>query len=128
MAQIPDSPLPCISISFAPNEPLSLLKKSFSPFALGRPAEPDSPRPQHLLPPPAISPSEMLRPQRHGSLSPLSPPLLSGGKGLERARFEAMLRASKERSAMVGAKKPVELRKEIAVKAQKAKQRELSSS
>ena len=58
-----------------------------------------------------------------GQLSPLSAGV-SGGKGLERAKFEAMLRASKERMAMVGAKKPVELRKEIAVKVQMAKQRE----
>ena len=73
-----------------------------------------------------MSPSRLLHAQRHAQLSPLSPTLPGGGKGLERARFEAMLRASKERSAMVGAKKPVELRKEIAFKAQRAKQREFT--
>ncbi|KAF8591907.1 hypothetical protein K439DRAFT_612759 [Ramaria rubella] len=120
MLQVPDSPVPCISISFAPFE-LPPVEPN-SPFAVPLPSEPDSPRPQHLLPPPIMSPNQVLRVERHGKLSPLSSS--GSGKGLERTKFEAMLKASKERSAMVGAKKPIELRKEIALKVQKAKQTE----
>ena len=119
MPQLPASPIPSISISLSPS---LLPAEPTSPFPHSLPEEPDSPRPVHLQPPPAMSPNQVLRADRHGHLSPLSPPPPHGGKGLERARFDAMLKASKERSAMVGAKKPVDLRKEIAVKAQKVKQ------
>jgi hypothetical protein len=56
-------------------------------------------------------------------LSPLRPPDSPvKATGLERERFEAMLKASKERSAAVGAKKEADLRKEIALKTHKSKQ------
>ena len=58
-----------------------------------------------------------------GGLSPLRPvDVPVTGKGLERERFEALLRASKERNAALGGKKDVDLRKEIALKAHKTKQ------
>jgi len=119
MLQAP-SPIPSISISFSPHQLPPVESKS--PLTQPLLEEPDSPRPLHLQPPSVMSPNQVLRTDRHGHLSPLSPPPPHGGKGLERARFDAMLKASKERSAMVGAKKPVDLRKEIALKAQKVKQ------
>lgn len=122
MLQIPSSPVPSISISFAPNQiPVDEPK---SPFVVSLPVELESPRSQHLLPPPTLSPNQLLRTERYTQLSPLSPASSSGGKGIERARFEAMLKASKERSAMTGSKKAVDLRKELAVKAQMTKQME----
>ncbi|KAF8528131.1 hypothetical protein BU17DRAFT_38540 [Hysterangium stoloniferum] len=122
MLQVPSSPVPSISISFAPNQIPPVEPKS--PFVVSLPAEPESPRPQHLLPPPTLSPNQLLHTERYSRLSPLSPASSSGGKGMERARFEAMLKASKERSAMTGSKKAVDLRKELAVKAQMTKQME----
>jgi hypothetical protein len=56
-------------------------------------------------------------------LSPLRPddaPVR--GQGLERDRFEALLRISRDRNAAVGAKKAVDLRKEVALKVHKNKQ------
>jgi len=122
MLQIPSSPVPSISISFAPNQIPVVEPKS--PFVVNLLAEPDSPRPQHLLPPPSLSPNQLSHTERHGQLSPLSLASSSGGKGMERARFEAMLKASKERSTMTRSKKAVDLRKELAVKAQMTKQLE----
>ncbi len=43
------------------------------------------------------------------------------GKGLERGRFEALLRASRERNTAASAKK-TDLRKEVALKAHRNKQ------
>ena len=55
-------------------------------------------------------------------LSPLCPPDTPvNNKGLDRERFEALLQASKERNALVGAKKAVDLRKEIARRAHRTK-------
>ncbi|KIJ24373.1 hypothetical protein M422DRAFT_785885 [Sphaerobolus stellatus SS14] len=118
MLPIPTSPVPCISISLAPHEILAEEPKS--PFQFAIPEVPDSPKPFHLLPPPTLSPHQTLRIERRGQLSPLSSGAV--GRGLEREKFEAMLKASRDRTAMVKAKKPVELRKEIAVKVQMAKQ------
>jgi hypothetical protein len=62
-------------------------------------------------------------------LSPLRPadaPVT--GKGLERERFEALLKTSRERNAALGNKKAVDLRKEIALKAHKTKQGKLTRS
>lgn len=48
-------------------------------------------------------------------LSPLCPPDTPvNNKGFDRERFEALIQVSRERNALVGAKKPVDLRKEIA--------------
>jgi hypothetical protein len=44
------------------------------------------------------------------------------GSGLERERFDALLKASQQRSASVGARKSADLRKEIAMRAHKEKQ------
>lgn len=111
-------PIPQISISLAPpEEPLA---EPYSPFSESYAArisetDDDSFRPQLLTPPPVRSPR---------NLSPLSSSFpAAAGKGLERERFEALLRASKERNAAVGAKRTPDLRKEIALKAHKNKQR-----
>lgn len=131
-ASLPTMPLavpaiPEISISLAsPEEPAC---EPFSPFTPGfSPKSPticalkqddDSFRPSLLSPPPTISPR---------ALSPLRPAeFLAKGKGLQRERFEAMLKASKERNAAVGSRKEVDLRKEIALKQHKTKQGKFSS-
>jgi hypothetical protein len=68
-----------------------------------------------LTPPPTST--------RFRQLSPLRPSdALVTGQGLERERFEALLKASKERNSAVGAKKGNDLRKEIALKAHGRKQ------
>ena len=109
--------LPEISISLAsPEEPIV---EPFSPFSPETPTsvEEDSYRPSLLSPPPVVSPKFARQ------LSPLRPtdaPI--SGKGLEREHFDAMLKACRERSAAVGAKKSPDLRKEIALKAHKTKQ------
>lgn len=111
------SSIPEISISPAPPEAIS--DEPYSPFSSASFVIPDvddeSFRPHHLTPPPTFS--------SHRQLSPLRPsdsPVVS--TGLKRERFEALLRASKERSAAVGKKKAADLRKEIALKAHKSKQ------
>ncbi|KII93340.1 hypothetical protein PLICRDRAFT_26598 [Plicaturopsis crispa FD-325 SS-3] len=108
------SPIPEISISLAPPEPAAA--EPYSPFSWASMSDDDSFRPQHLTPPPVSSP-------RSRQLSPLRPadaPVT--GKGLERERFEALLKASRERNSSVGAKKATDLRKEIALKTHKSKQ------
>ncbi|KAK0505881.1 hypothetical protein EDD18DRAFT_1342233 [Armillaria luteobubalina] len=86
-------PLPQISISPAPPQEVS--EEPFSPFAwaVAPPdGEKESFRPIHLSPPPVNS--RFVR-----QLSPLRPSEAPvSGKGLERGRFEALLRASKERN------------------------------
>ncbi|KAF9036421.1 hypothetical protein BDZ89DRAFT_460549 [Hymenopellis radicata] len=106
-------PVPQISISPAP--PQESLDEPFSPFPWATPDADDSFRPKHLTPPPATA--KFVR-----QLSPLRPADAPGkGKGLEPERFEALLKASRERNAMVGAKR-TDLRKEVALKAHKSKQ------
>jgi len=98
---------------------------SLSSDSLSSILEPDSVRRLHLPPPspnPPMSPQYV--PRRHTQLSPLCPPGANGGRGLEKTQFEAMIQASRARSAIVGVKKPLALRKEIAVKAQKVMQLE----
>jgi len=113
--------IPEISISLAsPEEPFS---EPFSPFSPGfSPKTPtisvlqddDGFRATLLSPPPTLSPR---------ALSPLRPAdVPTKCKGLERERFEALLRASKDRNAAVGSRREVDLRKEIAIKAHKSKQ------
>lgn len=79
--------------------------------------EPDSPRPALLSPPPVVSP---LSPRQLSPLRPSDSPVR--GQGLERERFEALLKASRERNLAVGGKKSPDLRKEIALKVHKSKQ------
>ncbi|KAG7450317.1 uncharacterized protein BT62DRAFT_991302 [Guyanagaster necrorhizus] len=109
-------PLPQISISPAPPQEVS--EEPFSPFAwvTGPPnSEKDTFRPRHLTPPPVNG--HFVR-----QLSPLRPPEAPvTGKGLERGRFEALLRASRERNTAASAKK-TDLRKEVALKAHRNKQ------
>jgi len=110
------STIPQISISPAP--PQDPVLEPFSPFSTlsFSAAEGEGFRSQHLTPPPTHT-------TFHRQLSPLVPTssakALGGGKGLEPERFEALLKASRERT---GAKKQLDLRKEIALKAHKTKQ------
>jgi len=107
--------LPEISIS--PPPPSEHFAEPFSPFDNVRFAVEDDTcnyRPALLSPPPTSIP-------RH--LSPLSPPDAPvKGQGLERERFELLLKTSRERSAALGHKKSPDLRKELALKAYKSKQ------
>ncbi|THU94846.1 hypothetical protein K435DRAFT_779265, partial [Dendrothele bispora CBS 962.96] len=113
------SPLPHIEISPAP--PDEYYPEPFSPFSWANTTpdenadENDGYRPTHLTPPPTHV--------RFNALpSPLRPsPSPEVGKGLERERFEALLRASRERN-VAGNKKSSDLRKEIALKTHKNKQ------
>lgn len=112
--------LPEISISLAPPDEPSV--EPFSPFSWGSSTYDDDDadegfRPKLLTPPPTH--------MRFGGkqLSPLRPHSVNPSKGLERERFEALLRASRERNSTVGAKKANnDLRKEIALKTHAHKQ------
>ncbi|CAL1696133.1 unnamed protein product [Somion occarium] len=112
------SPVPAISISPAPpQEPTYEPFSPFSPFSEVNLKEPDSPRPALLSPPPVLSPRS---PRQLSPLRPSDAPV--HGQGLERDRFEALLRASRERNSAVGGKRSPDLRKEIALKVHKSKQ------
>ena len=117
-AMVALSPVPEISISLAPPE--EPLVEPFSPFSSCTPVTPvdgDTFRPALLSPPPVMSPRFPRMP------SPLRPSDASAkGQGLERERFEELLRASRERNAAMGCKKSPDLRKEIAIKVHKSKQ------
>ncbi|KXN89842.1 hypothetical protein AN958_04846 [Leucoagaricus sp. SymC.cos] len=107
--------IPAIHISPAP--PQEHFPEPYSPFQnLSFPEQDkDAFRPTLLTPPPSHTAFA-----KH--LSPLCPPDAPlTNKGLERERFEALLKASRERNALVGAKKAVDLRKEIAHKAHRNK-------
>jgi hypothetical protein len=110
--------LPAICIS--PPPPSEHLAEPFSPFDNVRftvEDNVDNYRPALLSPPPTMPIP------RH--LSPLSPPDAPvNGQGLERERFEQLLKTSRERSAALGHKKSPDLRKEVAMKAYKSKQME----
>jgi hypothetical protein len=113
-------PIPQIAIIPAPQqEPVEEPLSPFSWASVSASGSDDSFRQQHLTPPPVASPRLMRQ------LSPLRPsdaPVT--GKGLERERFELLLRASRERNIAVGGRKAGDLRKEIALKAHKNKQLE----
>ncbi|THH21469.1 hypothetical protein EW146_g77 [Bondarzewia mesenterica] len=113
------STVPEISISPAP--PADPLVEPFSPFDF-QPLSPafdvqDGYRPSLLSPPPTVSRRFMRQ------SSPLRPADATG-KGLDSARFEALLASTRERNAASGTKKTPDLRKEIALKAHKSKQME----
>ncbi|KAF9270415.1 hypothetical protein L218DRAFT_952550 [Marasmius fiardii PR-910] len=117
------SSLPLISISPAPpDEPIV---EPFSPFPKVKVVvdDDDSFRPRHLTPPPSHTKFSTFLPSplRSSELDDSSAP---AGKGLERERFEALLRASRERNGTMGSKKGNDLRKEIALKVHKNKQAE----
>jgi hypothetical protein len=109
--------LPEICISPAP--PSENLAEPFSPFDnvhFALEVDEDGFRPALLSPPPS-----MMSIPKH--LSPLSPPDAPvKGQGLERERFERLLKSSRERSAALGNKKSPDLRKELALKTYKSKQ------
>lgn len=108
--------IPSISISLADDLPSPLDAQPPS-----TPTQEDEYRSSFLSPPPVFSP------RFHRQPSPLRPTDTSStGKGLDSARFEALLASSRERSA--GAKKESNLRKELAMKAHKSKQSELPRS
>jgi hypothetical protein len=115
---LPNLSIPSISISLADDPPIHLP----SPLDAQPPSPPsqeDEYRSSFLSPPPVFSP----RPHRQSS-SPLRPMETSSiGKGLDPARFEALLAST--RSASV--KKESNLRKELAMKAHKSKQSEFLS-
>ncbi|KAJ7492891.1 hypothetical protein FB451DRAFT_554572 [Mycena latifolia] len=111
--------VPEISVSLAPEE--TMVAEPYSPFSWATTPvveEDDGFRPVHLTPPPTSTPTRFGK-----QLSPLRPSEATvTGQGLERERFEALLKASKERNSAVGAKKGNDLRKEIALKAHGKKQ------
>lgn len=115
------SPIPRISISLAPPEEVPV--EPYSPFAnssFNLPSQADDTfRPLHLTPPPTST--RFTRP-----LSPLGASQGSPvehrkptGRGLDKASFEALLNASKDKSAK---KDALDLRKEVALKAHKNRQ------
>lgn len=113
--------LPQISIS--PPPPEDPVSEPYSPFSsLTTPTEihQDTFRAVHLTLPADMS-TFLRKP-----LSPLRPleSVENSPNGLERERFEALLQASRERNALVGARKAINLRKEITLKAHKTKQEE----
>ncbi|KAJ3809663.1 hypothetical protein F5876DRAFT_89327 [Lentinula aff. lateritia] len=107
--------LPQISISLAPPE--QPIVEPFSPFSWVKAAvnDDDGFRSTHLTPPPTHVKFSTNLP------SPLGP-TDHKAKGLERDRFEALLKATRERNAFSGGKKDSDLRKEIALRAHKNKQ------
>ncbi|TFL03603.1 hypothetical protein BDV98DRAFT_391092 [Pterulicium gracile] len=118
--------VPRISISLAP-EVVQPEEKSpdisfvISPTIATSPilvVEHDSYRPQHLTPPPTASRRAFKQPS-----SPLRP-AEDLGRGLDQGRFDALLKATRERTHATGARPGVDLRKEVAVKAHKTKQLE----
>ncbi|KAF7982036.1 hypothetical protein HWV62_30298 [Athelia sp. TMB] len=113
-----NAPIPQISISLAPPEEIPEEPRSpFSPSSWAvLPESDENFRPQHLSPMSAGSPSF---PKVLSPLRPDDAPVR--GAGLERQRFEALLKASRERSSATGARKAADLRKEIALKAHKSK-------
>ena len=111
--------VPSISISLAPADDPPV--EPFSPFdsqPSSPPIQEDSYRPSLLSPPPGISPRFYRQP------SPLRPAdTLPAAKGLDHGQFEALLASTRERNATV--RKEPGLRKELAMKAHKSKQRML---
>ncbi|KAF9015354.1 hypothetical protein BDQ17DRAFT_1229017 [Cyathus striatus] len=114
---VSSSPIPQISISPAPPEEPS--SEPFSPFSLAFPSGScdDDFRPRHLTPPPTNTHFK----RQASSLRPAG--VAANGKGLEENRFQALLKASKERTPPTS-RRPADLRREIAVKTHKNKQAE----
>ena len=113
---LPNLSIPSISISLADDPPIHL----HSPLDV-QPSSPSSQEDEYrssfLSPPPVFSP------RFHRQPSPLRPTETSSTeKGLDPARFEALLASTKEKNA--GTKKVPNLRKELAMKAHKSKQSE----
>ncbi|KIJ68234.1 hypothetical protein HYDPIDRAFT_179421 [Hydnomerulius pinastri MD-312] len=111
------SPLPYICVS--PASPERQYPEPYSPFpsAEADPEGDDGFRAKHLTPPPLATASP-----RHSS--PLRPANCPIPKGLNREQFDLLLKASRERKALLGSQKTVDLRKELALKNQRNKQLE----
>jgi hypothetical protein len=115
------SSIPQISISAAP--PPFFPEEPSSPFSLASFIIQDSGNGDEFRSQYLTAPATLGYPRFPRQLSPLRPPEYPvTATGLQRERFEAMLKASKDRSVAVGAKKDADLRKEIALKAHKNKQ------
>jgi hypothetical protein len=102
---LPTSPIPTISIDFAPFED----DAPQDVHVVYAEDEDESYRSNHLVPPPVISPIRGTQAHRP-----------SDKKGLERERFETLLKISRQRNTF--SKKPLELRKEVTLKAHQNKQ------
>ena len=126
LAAVPPSPVPSISIHFAaeelpvsePASPFDRIVFNTSPPRLPSPLSPSYTRDEqlrssHLLPPPILSPKQAEHQQHLKVTKP------SGGTGLDQARFQALLQASR---SSTGTSKALDLRKEVAWKAHKSKQ------
>ncbi|KAJ3545063.1 hypothetical protein NMY22_g2571 [Coprinellus aureogranulatus] len=117
------SPIPQISISLAPPEDIPA--EPYSPFtntSFTLPQNEDAFRPVHLTPPPSHT---SFRRRQFSSLgsskeSPEERPKQTG-RGLDRARFEALLNACKEKP-LPPKKDATDLRREVALKAHQSKQ------
>lgn len=129
LATIPPSPVPSISIHFAaeelpapePASPFGRITFHASSPKLPSPLSPsysrdDQLRSTHLLPPPLLSPKQAEQQQQQHLKAANAP---SGGAGLDQARFQALLQASR---SPTGTSKALDLRKEVAWKAHKSKQ------
>ena len=113
---LPNLSIPSISISLADDPPLHL-HSPLDPQSPTPPSQEDEYRSSFLSPPPVFSP------RFHRQPSPLRPAETSStGKGLDAARFEALLASTRDRSAST--KKDSNLRKELAMKSHKSKQSE----
>ena len=106
---LPNLSIPSISISLAEDP----VHSPFDSLPPSPPTEDDDYRSSYLSPPPILS----ARFHRHPS--PLRPANATG-EGLDSGRFEALLASTRERNAC--AKKGLDLRKELAMKAHKSKQ------
>jgi hypothetical protein len=132
LATVPPSPVPSISIHFAAEElPVPEPASPFDRIAFISASSPKCPSPlsasysrddqlrsTHLLPPPVLSPKQAEH-QQH--LTVATDRVTSGGAGLDPARFQALLQASR---SPTGSSKALDLRKEVAWKAHKSKQRQ----
>lgn len=108
---VPSSPIPAIHITDA--SPIEIKPEPRSPFSPSYPFasdNDDSFRAMHLSPPPL-----------HHQRSPLNPSSYSpaSGKGLDRERFESLLKATRNGTS---GKRGHDLRREVAIKAHKSKQ------
>jgi hypothetical protein len=128
LATLPPSPVPSISIHFAAEElpvpePVSPFNRSAFKASSPKLPSPLSPsytrddllRSTHLLPPPILSPKQADHQQHRKAAN------ASGGAGLDQARFQALLQASR---SSTGTSSALDLRKEVAWKAHKSKQRQ----
>lgn len=111
-------------IRISPASPVKACPEPYSPFLSARSTDKDdcehrprSPSPQYHFP--AISP-------RHSS--PLRPADCPPPRELHRDQFDLLLEVSRDKRAALGSRKVPDLRKELAIKNQRNKQRESNGS